>query len=89
MKQIIDGKLYDTEKANLILEFRRRNLFALLVNDVSNYWLDGELYQTNKGSWFEVVADRMNVLTEDEVKELIKQVDPDKYIELYDDIEEA
>ena len=70
MKKIIDNKIYDTEKANVIYEFRRR--------------LKGDECWFKPGYCF-------MYWTKDKVKELIKELNPDKYLELFGtiDLEEA
>ncbi|WP_173917706.1 hypothetical protein [Halobacillus sp. Marseille-Q1614] len=87
MRKVIEGKLYDTEKANLIHEFQK------YANIVSTYghtktWVPAQLYQTNRGNWFELVegqntSDVLNKLNEDKVKEILAN-DPEKYQEFFE-----
>lgn len=86
MKEIIDGKLYDTEKAELVVRFRRKVKAKNIFGEFDT-WAESELYKTKKGAWFEVIGTNMstpnlNVISEDRAKEIIT-VNPDKYIELY------
>jgi|GEM_PF-3018978 len=93
MKQIIAGKLYDSEKAELVLEFSRpiemRNVFQPYTELAS-----GQLYQTKKGAWFEIVGqstsgEQFNVITEKKAKELIGITDPDLYLKIFDGVQDA
>lgn len=100
MKKIIDNKIYDTEKANVIYEFRRR-----LKGDECIwkrgyffcYWTNAQVYKTKKGNYFlhldkaEGYDEKIETITEEKVKELIKELNPDKYLELFGtiDLEEA
>lgn len=92
MKRIIGSKVYDTEKAELVLNFRRMKKVTTIIG-IYERWVDCELYKTKKGAWFEVIGTdtrnpELNVISGDQAKKIIK-VDPDKYTELYDDVEEA
>ena len=77
MKKIIKGVLYDTDNAELLytyVSFRKRKLY----------------YRTEKGNYFCVYSNKeIQPMTEDEFKEFIGEVDPDKYIELFGMPEEA
>jgi len=77
MKKIIKGVLYDTDKAELLytyVQFRKRKMY----------------YRTEKLNYFCVYSNKEIVpMTEDEFKEFIGEVDPDKYIELFGMPEEA
>lgn len=100
MKKIIDNKIYDTKKANAIYEFRRR-----LKGDECwfkkgyyfTYWTNAQVYKTQKGNYFlhfdevEGYDEKIEATTELEVKKLIKDLDPDKYLEVFGnvDLEEA
>lgn len=92
MKKIIDNKLYDTEKAELVFSFKRKVTKTSLIGKYTD-WVDAELYKTKKGAWFEVIGEgrpecQLNSITDERAKEII-QIDPVKYQELYDDVEEA
>jgi len=94
MKAIIDGKLYDSEKAELITGFSRWKSVNNLMLGEYDTWIDCELYRTEKGNWFELEgtdlrSTRLNALTEERAKEIL-QTNPEKYQELYpDEIVEA
>lgn len=101
MKKIIDNKLYDTEKANKIYEYKHKYFeqgsfmpegwgFA--------HWEKAEVYKTEKGNYFVYFYDennenreRIEIRTEAKVKKLIQELNVDKYLELFGkvDIEEA
>jgi len=77
MKKIINGLLYDTDKAELLWTER-------LFRKVRNY------YRTEKKNYFCVYANKeIYPMTEDEFKEYLGEKDPDRYIELFGSPEEA
>lgn len=75
MKKIINGKLYDTEKSELIyteLEGKR--------------WL----YRTNKRAFYKVYSTGDIVpMSDEQAMEYFGENDPDKYIEIFGNPEEA
>jgi hypothetical protein len=86
MKKIIDGKLYDTEKAELIVLFRRKVRVKNILGEFDS-WASSELYKTKNGVWFEVIGTNMDTqklssISEDKAKEII-MLNPDKFVELY------
>lgn len=91
MRKVIDGKLYDTEKADLVYEFQK------YANVNSTYgqtkaWVKTQLFHTKKGNWFEFAegktsANELNKLDENAVKEILAH-DPEKYQEFFE-LEEA
>lgn len=93
MKKIINGKLYDTEKADLILKFRKKVNIKSLFGDIYT-WANSELYKTKNDAWFEVVGvnfenPEINSITTEQAKEIII-TDPDKFCELYpNEVEDA
>ena len=91
MKQIFGKTLYDTEKAELIFEFKSQRLTKTISGQMI-LWIPGKLYKTAKGNWFEVIGEEerlaMHQLTEEDAKRIIT-CDPDKYQELFGDLEEA
>lgn len=83
MKQIINNKLYDTEKAQLLCE----RWIMLADND--------KLYVTTNGAFF---LQRQNPVSKEyyllpveknEIAELLKEKNPDAYIEFFGKVEEA
>lgn len=85
MKQIIDGKLYDTEKAEELLKYSKNVGYPLTTRN------DFVLFRTNKGAYFEFNAStyELNVITDADVKKYLGIYNPDKYIELFGEVEEA
>ncbi len=81
MKRIVDGLLYDTEKAELVSQSKTTPF-------------GGQLYRTKKGQYFvyEKICDieEIKPLNADETFEWLSKHDPDKAIELFAErIEEA
>lgn len=100
MKKIIDNKIYDTEKANQIFEFRRRlkgDKCWFKPGYCFVYWTNAQIYKTQNENYFlhlnaaEGYEEKIETITEDKVKELIKELDPDRYLQLFGnvDLEEA
>lgn len=100
MKKIIDNKIYDTEKAVKIYEFRKKrkgNECILWPGRYFFYWTETQIYKTSRDNYFlhfdeaEGHKEEIEPITETEVKELIKELNSEKYIELFGmiDLEEA
>lgn len=97
MKFIIKGKVYDTEKAKCICEFKKPidkvlKMFGM-ESTITNYQ-PAKLYKTKKGAWFSVVdlGDRSRLILEDEklAKSIISSKhDVELYDKYFDDLEEA
>ncbi len=79
MKKIIDGKLYNTATATLII-----TLYSGARNSQRDY------YRTAKGAFFVhyLRVNAMDVIPEDTMKALLMEYDVDKYLELFGDEEE-
>lgn len=83
MKQIINGRLYDTDKAKLLCE--SHNLLA------ERY----KLYITNSGIFFFQMQRPFSkeyyllAVEECDIKNLLAEKNPDAYIELFGEVEEA
>lgn len=93
-KAIINGKLYDTEKAEKVVSFRRRVDMGPIYSGSEIHYTplhDIDIYKTAKGNYFEHDVDKGTITTtdEDEVKDIIRRLYPDKYIELFGEVEEA
>lgn len=89
MKAIIDGLLYDTDKAKMLLE----GIFPLKVG--KTYLLP---YKTPKGRYFTVktkIKDNsieeslLTPQTETEIKSMICRESVDLYIKIFGEVEEA
>ena len=101
MKAIIDGKIYNTEKAELIREYytnecvtARNNLFG--TNSKITISRETKLYLTNKGSWFEIFGKYENlkaeikVLNDDKVRQLFSNLnDVENYEKYFGKLKEA
>lgn len=90
IRRIINGKLYDTSKAKNICNV------ILSHNVIPNYnfpifSLGGENVSIYKGNneWFIEYFCFIEPVTEDWIKEIIGRRNPDKYIELFGEVEEA
>lgn len=101
MKKIINNMLYDTEKANKIYEYKHKWFEQSLFMPKGwgfTHWENAEIFKTNKNNYFIYYHDkdylereRIEIKTEMEVKQIIQDLDVDKYLELFGtiDIEEA
>ena len=93
MKKIIDGKLYDTEKAEVVFTFKRKYQDPCIWSKeiVFNTWERACYLKTQKGAFLYYCEDRkeLELIDETEVKRVIQQVDPDRFIELYGEVEEG
>lgn len=97
MKKIIDNKLYDTEKAEKIFNFRQRRKTGNFGDYNFYSWFDVDIYKTKKNNYFlhGYIKDALDnkpfieKVSEKEVKKIIKELNADKYIELFGEVEEA
>ena len=107
MKQIINNKLYDTEKADLLYSYLKNvpTIHSFLGNTYeTTCWRDTDLYVTKKNNYFihikqanenrnnsyiGRVVEYIEETSEEEAKNLIQKLDPDKAIELFGEVEEA
>lgn len=77
MRQIIDGKLYDTDKSKHLCSFYNHSIYRAEK---------GALFMTcNANSSMEQISNT----NEDEIKKAIGKFCPDTYIELFGEVEEA
>lgn len=90
MKFIVENKVFDTEKAEVICEFKERK--PLIWNKSFSTWEDATLYRTNKGNWFSVI-ERLKECTQlnnTQVEELLKGLDEvELYEKYFEKLEEA
>lgn len=97
MKKIIGNKLYNTEKAIKIYSFRQKRKTGTFMDMNIYSWFNVEVYKTKKNNYFfyGYIKDSLDnkefleVVSEENVKDVMKELDPDKYIKLFGDIEEA
>lgn len=75
MKKVINGKVYDTEKSEVIyIDSNKRRTY----------------YITKKRAFFVLYkTGEIAVKTEDEIRELLGTYDYDKYVEIFGEPEEA
>lgn len=94
-KAIIDGKLYDTEKAEAVTVFtdNSNNFTTLFQTKNGNYflavsgyrkYLDDMLFIHEEYGYHSIQA-----VTQVEAKRIVGLHEPDKYIELFGEVEEA
>lgn len=99
MKAIIDNLLYDTAKAEKIYSYRRKYKIDTICNNLlpDRYcymgWEDVDIYKTKKCNFFLCCKrddkEYIESTTYECIKDTIKELNPDKYIELFGDIEEV
>lgn len=98
MKKIIGNLLYDTEKAEKIYSFRQKRKISSFGGMNFYEWYDMDVYKTNKDNYFiyGYIKEKpsykpfIEEYSEPEFEELLKEIDPDKYIELgFNDFEDA
>lgn len=81
MRATIDGRAYDTERAEEILRFPREvNLGPVFCGD-GEFWTRREfiLYRTARGEFFEFdpEAETIALLTRKEARAIMREQDPD------------
>lgn len=96
MKQIIDNKLYDTEKAIKIYKYKHKYFEQGIFMPAGwgfIYWEDAEIFRTAKNNYFIYYHDesdsnreRIEVKTEVEIKQIIQDLNVDKYLELFGNV---
>lgn len=93
MKKIINGKIYDTEKAEVIFSFRRKYTDPIIWKPgyVHVEWESAQYLKTQKGTFLFYCESRedLKVIDEKEVKDVIEKLDPDRFMELYGELEEG
>lgn len=91
---IINRKTYDTEKAEKILEFKRKWYFDSAFGQLG-IWKSTTLYRTQKGNWFitskgDWDIDVVDTLMEEDVKRMLSNCNEvDLYNKYFDTLEEA
>lgn len=94
MRAIKSGKLYDTDTAEKIFSFRRKVAEAEIVfmPGYSYYsWHYTDIYKTKNGAYFEYDKTAKNItpIAETEAEEIVRNLDADRYIELFGAVPEA
>ena len=93
MRFIVNNKIYDTEKSELLCTFDKRWTIKTLCSVI--YTLrETKLYRTAKGAYFLTYKKNYNdtgieVIEEDMAKEYLMCNNYDKYAEMFGELEEA
>lgn len=93
MKFIVNGKIYDTDKAEKVLDYKRSFQNGRLPQ--LSIMCNTELFRTSKGNWFSVVHGDLEEMTcivncENEVKAIFESINEiDLYARYFGDLEEA
>ncbi len=93
MKFIVNDKIYDTEKAEKVLDYRHRFPLTLTPQFCIRY--DMELFRTAKGNWFSVRHEDYGKVTcithtVEEAKEIFKKCNRvELYAQYFGNLEEA
>lgn len=84
MKAILNGKLYDTEKADLIWRI------SLPTNDIHEGFNEFNIYKTVKGNIFAEHKNGECLVNENTLKSILQRPDcVDIYIKIFGEVEEA
>lgn len=80
MRKIINGKMYDTDKAELIYSG-----YDLSRTKKRDY------YRTSKGTFLchYVSVNRLEIVPDESMMEILAEYAPDKYIEIFGNVEEG
>lgn len=99
MKAIINNKLYDTEKAKSIYEYKHKwfeSCSYIKEGWEFAHWENATIYRTKNNNYFTYFyhdgyseRERIETASIESVKCTIRNLDPDKYIELFGEVEEA
>ena len=99
MKAIIDGKLYDTEKAELIKTFEQNERKSSMLGIYYKITRKVDLYKTENGKWFLIKhkaegyganQDEIEILVKKEVKQIFETLnDVENYEKYFEKLEEA
>lgn len=93
MRLIVNNKIYDTDKSELLCTFKRqwktKTIWGVLYP-----WRDTNLYRTAKGAYFLTCLENYNgiaveVIEEAEAKSYLMYNNYDKYAEMFGKLEEA
>ena len=93
MRFIVENKIYDTEKAELLCSFRKQWKSETILGTMYPF-RDTKLYKTAKGKYFitskeDYEQSCIKVINEDKAKEYLMHSDYDKYAEMFGELEEA
>lgn len=101
MRSIINDKLYDTEKAKKIVDYRTKVEHKSIIGNLYPYH-EATIFKTEKGTYLRYIGkpiessisygdyESLEVITEDTVKSILKNInDIDTYISEFGDVEEG
>ncbi len=95
MRFIVNKKIYDTEKAELICEAQREWIESTILGDM-RFKKHSKLYKTQKGQFFFVAKTDygnqiklIKLVNENATKSFIMRTDCEKYVDLYGELEEG
>lgn len=84
MKAILNGKLYDTEKSDLIWRV------SLPTSDIREPFNDFDIYKTAKGNIFAEHKNGECLINENTLKSILQRPDcVDIYVKVFGEVEEA
>lgn len=98
MKKIIGNLLYDTEKSKKIYSFKQKRKTSTFGNINLFEWYKIDVYKTKNENYFihghienePANGEFLEEFSEPELKEVLKKIDPDRYIEFgFNDVKEA
>lgn len=98
MKKIIGNLLYDTEKSKKIYSFKQKRKTSTFGNINFFEWYEIDVYKTKNENYFihghienkPANGEFLEEFSVPKLMELLKQIDPDKYIEFgFDDVKAA
>lgn len=88
MKAILDNKLYDTKKSELVFSYQSSVESAMKLLGVYPMYVTHyiDIYKTQKGAYFEhdKYVDTLTLTTAKQVRTLIQKLDPERYMALFD-----
>lgn len=101
MRKIINGKLYDTENATKVLDYKTKIEHISLFGNTYPYH-KATIFKTKKGTYLKYVGEpeqnnihyndyqSLEIISEDDVKELLLEInDVDTYIKEFGEVEEG
>ena len=80
MKQIINGKLYDTDSAEYVITAKREQQYELIEYDI---------YKTKNNRYFAYNKVWQEIIDESKLKQSLGKFFVDLYIELFGEVEEG
>lgn len=88
MRATIDGRVYDTDRAEEIARFTREVDQGPLFCGGGRHWTSSHeciLYQTDRGMYFacDTEDETMSAVTRREARRLVQEADPELYLELF------